>query len=104
MVVTDDAMVHEDAPPARVNIAYFRHRAVRTGQIYARFVVGSMAQHPLERVQFYAAALLKAAVALSIGALVYPFDRAQWLRFAMRGWMNVGKLRELLRLEPAHMS
>ncbi len=104
MVVTDDAMVHEDAPPARVNVAYFRHRALRTGQIYARFIVGGIGDSLLARAKFYAGAALKACVALTIGALAYPFDKALWLRFAMRGWMNVGKLRELLRLEPSHMS
>ncbi|MEQ1611813.1 MAG: glycosyltransferase family 2 protein [Hyphomicrobiaceae bacterium] len=104
MVVTDDAMVHEDAPPARVNVAYFRQRALRTGQIYARFIVSGLGNSLLARAKFYAGAALKAGVALTIGTLAYPFDKALWLRFAMRGWMNVGKLRELLRLEPSHMS
>ncbi len=103
MVVTDDAMVREDAPPARVNVAYFRHRALRTGQIYARFVVGQIARSPFERARFYGGALVKAAIALGGGALLYPIDRARWLKLAMRGWMNVGKLRELLKLAPAHM-
>lgn len=103
MVVTDDALVHEDAPPARVNVAYFRHRALRTGQIYARFVTGSVTSQPLGRMTFYAGAAVKATVALTAGAAFYPFDRARWLKLAMRGWMNVGKLRECLRLEPAQM-
>ena len=103
MIVTDDAFVHEDAPPARVNVAYFRHRALRTGQIYARFMVANVETSTLGRVRFYAGAALKAAVALGCALLLLPFDRARWLRLAMRGWMNVGKLRELLRLEPAEM-
>ena len=103
MVVTDDAMVHEDVPPSRVNVSYFRHRALRTGQIYARFVAGHIALSPLAKARFYAGALLKASVALGVGALLYPIDRARWLKLAMRGWMNVGKLRELLRLKPSHM-
>lgn len=104
MVVTDDATVHEDAPPARVNLAYFRHRALRTGQIYARFIVGQHAHQPLRTALFYGGAIAKAAVALGVGALIYPFDRARWLRLAMRGWMNVGKVRELLKLAPATMN
>ncbi len=104
MVVTDDALVHEDAPPSRVNVAYFRHRALRTGQIYARFVVNEIAQSPLEQTRFYAGAVVKAAIALGGGAFLYPIDRARWLKLAMRGWMNLGKLRELFGLEPSHMS
>lgn len=103
MIVTDDAMVHEDAPPSRVNVAYFRHRALRTGQIYGRFVIANHARSRTARVKFYVGAALKAAAALGIGGLAYPFDKAQWLRFAMRGWMNVGKLRELFGLAPSHM-
>jgi succinoglycan biosynthesis protein ExoM len=103
MVVTDDALVYEDAPPARVNIAYFRHRALRTGQIYGRFVLSGMDNAPAARGQFYVGALIKASVALGAGALFYPFDRSRWLKFAMRGWMNVGKLRELIGLAPPTM-
>ncbi len=104
MVVTDDAMVHEDVPPSRVTVSYFRHRALRTGQIYARFIVGHIAQSRLAKARFYAGALLKASIALGAGAFLYPIDRARWLKLAMRGWMNAGKLRELLRLKPSHMS
>jgi succinoglycan biosynthesis protein ExoM len=104
MIVTDDAMVHEDAPPARVNVAYFRHRALRTGQIYARFVLSTMDRGGVARAAFYGGALLKAAVALGLGLIVYPFDKARWLRLAMRGWMNAGKLREGLGLAPGHMN
>jgi succinoglycan biosynthesis protein ExoM len=104
MVVTDDALVHEDAPPSRVNITYFRHRALRTGQIYARFVTAQIARSRLQRLRFYGGALIKAVVALGGGALLYPIDRADWLKLAMRGWMNAGKLRELFKLAPSHMS
>lgn len=104
MIVTDDAIVHEDAPAARVNVAYFRHRALRTGQIYARFVTGNLATTPAGRAKFYAGAALKAAVALGLAASAYPFDKALSLRLALRGWMNVGKVRELLGMPPAHMT
>jgi succinoglycan biosynthesis protein ExoM len=103
MVVTDDAIVREDAPPTRVNVRYFRHRAVRTGQIYGRFVIATEALGWLGQAKFYSAALAKALVALGLAAALWPFDKARSLKFAMRGWMNVGKLRELLHLEPPHM-
>jgi hypothetical protein len=67
-------------------------------------VIASRADTPLRAAQFYSGALVKAAVALGIGALCYPFDKARWLRLAMRGWMNVGKLREFLRLPPSVMT
>ncbi len=104
MVVTDDAIIREHAPKARVNIAYFRARAMRTGQIYARFVVGETARTPLARATFYAGAFAKAVIAHGAGILVYPVNQALWLRLAMRGWMNVGKLRELFGFAPTHMS
>ena len=103
MVVTDGALIQEDAPPSRVNVRYFRHRAVRTGQIYGRFVITTEAFGRLGQAKFYAGAAAKAAVGLGLATILWPFDKAQSLRFAMRGWMNVGKLRELLRLKPPHM-
>ena len=103
MVVTDDAMVREDAPPARVNLAYFRHRALRTGQMYARFILRHEVSMPLPKLVFYGGACAKAIVAFGAGTACYPFDRALWLRFMMRAWMNTGKIRELLRLEPSVM-
>jgi succinoglycan biosynthesis protein ExoM len=104
MVVTDDAMIHEDAPPARVNVRYFRHRAVRTGQIYGRFVLATGPQGWLAQITFYAGAAVKAIAGLGIAGLLWPFDKAKALPFAIRGWMNVGKLRELLQLDPTHMT
>jgi succinoglycan biosynthesis protein ExoM len=104
MIVTDDAMIHEEAPPARVNVAYFRHRAVRTGQIYGRFILATAAPSFGAQAKFYGGALLKASAGLAAATVLWPFNRAFALRFAMRGWMNVGKLRELLRLQPPQMA
>ncbi len=104
MVVTDDAMIHEDAPPARVNLHYFRHRAIRTGQIYGRFVLATGTQGRAARAKFYSGAVVKAAAGLGLAGLLWPFDKAKALPLAIRGWMNVGKLRELLQLDPPHMT
>ncbi len=104
MIVTDDAVVSEDAPPTRVNTTYFRRRALRTGQIYARFATSRLCPTAVSRLTFFAGASLKAFGALILAAACYPFDRAAWLRLSMRGWMNVGKLRELARLPPSHMN
>lgn len=104
MVVTDDAHVCEDAPAARVNLTYFRHRALRTGQTYARFATLRLRPTMLGRLGFYAGATVKAGAALAIAPLLFPFNPAAALKLSMRGWMNAGKLRELARLPPAHMS
>jgi succinoglycan biosynthesis protein ExoM len=103
MVVTDDALIQEEAPAARVNVPYFRHRATRTGQIYARFVIGSEKPGPLGLVKFYGGAAVKASAGLGLAAVLWPVDKARALPLAMRGWMNLGKLRELARLEPPEM-
>lgn len=100
MLVTDDALVYEDAPPHRLTVRHFRERAVRKGQIYARFRTGQPETGALSRAGFYAGAAAKTAVALGAAGLLVPLDRARALRLAMRGWMNLGKLRELARLEP----
>lgn len=100
MVVTDDALVFEDAPPHRLTMRHFRERAVRKGQIYARFRAAQPEADALSRASFYAGAAAKTAVALGAAGLLVPLDRARALRLAMRGWMNLGKLRELARLEP----
>lgn len=100
MLVTDDALVLEDAPPHRLTLRHFRERAVRKGQIYARFRTGQPEMGQLARAGFYAGAAAKTAVALGAAGLLAPLDRARALRLAMRGWMNLGKLRELARLEP----
>jgi succinoglycan biosynthesis protein ExoM len=104
MVVTDDAIVQEDAPPSRVNLRYFRRRAVRTGQIYARFVVATAAGSGPAQAMFYAGAAAKTTAGLGLAVVFWPFDKARSLRFAMRGWMNLGKLRELAQLDPPHMT
>jgi succinoglycan biosynthesis protein ExoM len=104
MVVTDDATVYEHAPPQRTNVAYFRARALRQGQMYARFVIATTETGTMGKFAFYAGALAKAAAGLGLGAVLYPFDRAAWLRLAIRGWRNVGKLREAMGLEPGVMT
>jgi succinoglycan biosynthesis protein ExoM len=102
LVVTDDALVYEDAPPERLTISHFRHRALRKGQLYARFSASRPEAGPLSRAAFYAGATAKTAVGLTAAGLALPLDRAAALRMAMRGWMNLGKLRELVGLEPPH--
>jgi succinoglycan biosynthesis protein ExoM len=100
LVVTDDALVYEDAPPNRVTLRHFRLRALRKGQLYARFRTTTTDKRLLRRVAFYAGAAAKTVAGLGAACALVPFDRAGALRFAMRGWLNSGKLRELIGLSP----
>ena len=100
LVVTDDAQAFEDAPPHRMTLQHFRLRAVRKGQLYARFRVANGDRGLVRRTAFYAGAGVKTVAGLGAACMLAPVDRARALRMAMRGWMNLGKVRELLRLAP----
>jgi succinoglycan biosynthesis protein ExoM len=100
MVVTDDAMVHEDAPPQRLTLSHFRERAIRKGQIYARFRTSQPGVGRLAATAFYLGAAGKTLVALTGAGALAVIDPARALRLAMRGWMNLGKLREAIRIQP----
>lgn len=100
MIVTDDALVFEDAPAHRLTVSHFYRRAVRKGQIYARFRVATSERGAARRAVFYAGAGAKAAAGLGAALALVTLDRAAALRMAMKGWMNLGKLREAAGLEP----
>lgn len=100
MIVTDDALVYEEAPPHRLTLSHFYRRAVRKGQIYARFRTETSERSLVQRALFYADASAKAALALGAALVLIPLDRAAALRLAMRGWMNLGKVRQAAGLEP----
>lgn len=94
LVVTDDAAVFEEAPVERLTLAYLRRRAVRSGQSWARISLGEQCGIK-DRVVFGLDALAKMAAAFAIGAAALPLDRAIALRFAIKGWSNFGKLRDI---------
>lgn len=98
IVVTDDASVFEQAPPERLQPGYLKLRALRRGQSYARFRNRRAGSRPLVKALFYSGAAVKAAVGLGAAAVLWPLDRAISLRLSQRGWMNAGKLREVLGL------
>jgi succinoglycan biosynthesis protein ExoM len=100
LVVTDDAHILEDAPPHRLTLRHFRLRAVRKGQLYARFRVATTERGVFGRTLFYAGAGAKTVAGLGAACALAPVSRASALKMAMRGWMNLGKLRELFGLAP----
>ncbi len=95
MVVTDDAQIWEEAPADRLRPAYLRRRSLRKGQSYARFRLRDIGGAHLGKALFFADALAKTAIAAAGAAAIRPFDRARSLQWALKGWMNAGKLREL---------
>lgn len=102
LVVTDDAMVFETVPAERMTLDYFRIRSLRSGQSYARIVLGEHAG--LWRRGFFAfGALAKMTAAFATAALLRPMDKAAALKFSIKGWMNLGKLRDVAGRDMAAM-
>lgn len=102
LVATDDAPVFEHVPAERLDPAYLRGRSLRSGQSFARIMLGDGGS-VAGRVQFALDAGAKMAVAFTAAAALRPMDRAVALRFAIKGWMNLGKLREVAGLALATM-
>ena len=96
MVLTHDARVHEDAPPARATVDYVRRRSAWVGQAVARHTGVERGRAP--GTGFYLDALARCSLFGTAAAALRPFDRARSLRLARRGWIHRGKLREPLGL------
>ncbi|MFK8252508.1 glycosyltransferase family 2 protein [Ancylobacter terrae] len=95
MVATDDARIEEEAPPARLQLAYIHRRALRSGQSYARFrLAGARGLDP-RGLAFHADAAAKALIGGLGAALARPFSRAAALRLSQKAWLNLGKLRQI---------
>lgn len=97
MVATDDAAVFEHVPAERLSLAYLKTRALRTGQSYARLALGERASATASA-RFAADAFIKMTVGFLTAALLLPLSRAASLRFAIKGWSNLGKLRDVAGL------
>ena len=102
LVVTDDAMVFETVPAERMTVDYFRTRSLRSGQSYARIVLGEDAGL-LRRGFFAFDATAKMTVAFATAALLKPMNQASSLKFSIKGWMNLGKLRDVAGRDMAAM-
>lgn len=99
IVATDDARIEEDAPAERLDPSYLKRRALRSGQSFARFRLAGGRGLDGKGLVFYAGAAVKAATGLAAALLLRPVDRARSLRFALKGWLNLGKLRQLPGLD-----
>lgn len=95
IVATDDARAFEEVPVARLEPAYIRRRAMRSGQSYARFRLGEQAGRPLSNAIFYLDAAAKSLAAFAMGMALRPVRRDRSFRLSQRGWMNLGKVRQL---------
>lgn len=98
LVVTDDAPLFEHVPAARLTPAYLRTRSLRSGQSYARIALAD-GEGTLGRSLFALGALAKMTVAFAAAMLLRPMDRAAALRLRIKGWLNLGKLRDVAGLK-----
>jgi succinoglycan biosynthesis protein ExoM len=95
LVATDDARAYEEVPPDRLKLAYIRRRALRSGQSYAQFRLRGQRGTSPSGLVFHLDAAAKCLVAFAGGGILRGIDRARSLRLEQRGWMNLGKLRQL---------
>jgi succinoglycan biosynthesis protein ExoM len=95
LIATDDALAFEEVPPNRLEPGYLRRRALRSGQSYARFRLRDRRGLDPAGLWFHADAAVKCVAGLCGALALRPFRRAGSLRLARRGWMNLGKLRQL---------
>lgn len=94
LVVSDDAAAFEEVPAERLSLAYLRTRALRSGQSYAQIALGE-SSGITARAIFALDAFVKMTVAFVTAVTVLPLNRAISLRFAIKGWSNLGKLRDI---------
>ena len=99
IVATDDARIEEDVPAARLEPARLRHRALRSGQSYARVRLAGGRGFDAPGLAFNAGAAAKTMAGFAAALALLPVDRARALRFAQKGWLNLGKLRQLAGLD-----
>jgi succinoglycan biosynthesis protein ExoM len=91
IVIENAAVVRERVGLNRLDAAYLRLRAMRSGQSYALIRLRSLDR--TERLRFLAFVALK-FVSFSLAASVTrAVARPHALKFAIRGWLNFGKLR-----------
>lgn len=95
IVVTDDACIHEDAPPARLAPGYLRLRAMRSGQSYARFRLSGRRGLDISGLRFHGDAAAKMLAGFVAASLLRPLSRARSMAFAQKAWLNLGKLRQV---------
>lgn len=94
LVTTNDAAVFEEVPAERLTLAYLRTRALRSGQSWAQVVLGERSGFGAKAV-FALDAFAKMMVAFVTAGIILPLDRAISLRFVIKGWSNLGKLRDV---------
>ncbi len=90
LVACSDAIVYEEVPAERLEIAHLRQRYTRGGHTYARIMLAH--QGPAQRVAFYAATIAKMLATGAISLMAWPFRRDLGLIYATRYWGHIGKL------------
>lgn len=94
---TNTAIVREVVPPQKATVAFFKARALRSGQSFAEITL-SQPDAPW-RPGFYAAAMAKAIIAFMASIVLWPFNRSEAFIFRLKAIMNLGKLRHAVGLK-----
>jgi succinoglycan biosynthesis protein ExoM len=94
IVACAEALAVETVPLDRLQSAYLRKRALRSGQSYGEVRLRALSRP--QRLAFMAAASGKAALFLGLAAPMNSFARSTAWRLRIRGWLNTGKLRACL--------
>jgi succinoglycan biosynthesis protein ExoM len=90
LVACSDAIVYEEVPAERLEIAHLRQRYTRGGHTYARIMLAR--QGPAQRLAFYATTIGKMLATGSIALMTWPIRRDLGLIYATRYWGHIGKL------------
>lgn len=98
MVVSTQAVVYESVPPSRATVSYLRLRYIGSGQSYAAQTVTRLSL--ADRGLFYLSAFFKALISLTFAVAAVGFRRDVAAKFALKGCMNLGKLRHGLGMLP----
>lgn len=103
LVASARGAVEEDVPAERVSVRVLRRRAIRAGHSTARLLLGTAGEPGAAtaggRLAHAAASLAKSILAYALSAAAWPFRRDIAIRFALKAWLNRGKVAHALRRE-----
>lgn len=96
LVATDDAFLWESVPAERLRLSDLRRRYTRGGQTYARISLERATT--ARRGAFYASAAIRLIVSAAVVLVTVAVKKDTAMRYALRVWLNIGKLRHMLKL------
>jgi succinoglycan biosynthesis protein ExoM len=101
LIASENAMVYEDVPLERLKLHHLRRRYIRGGHTYANLFIAP--KNLSQRLILYANAAIKTIVLLLATLMIIPVRKDLALKYAFKLWLNIGKLRCLLNMQPIKM-